>query len=263
MTEEGPKLLGEITEERHVLSELVSWKERAVRHPPQSSFWSPNEGTSVGEQLWEHGERAIVEKPVTSALNARSWQSGCINKGMTPERCHAIHCNSQQVEGSAGWDRHSSGDLHNRQMDGQDEGSRRIYNQKDLTNKEGQFGRHEKALLVEYQRRRRRTHPRTRHEDGLWPSPQLWRWRSCSPTILSDRWRSSRKGPVLKPASLPNSLYWACWVWVRSHIQWKTPSKSGPYNMSYKINIVKTTNRCVVCGSLNLSTLMYCYFLSI
>ena len=31
----------------------------------------------------------------------------------------------------------------------------------------GQFGRHQKALLVEYQRRRRRTHPRTRPEDGL------------------------------------------------------------------------------------------------
>ena len=52
---------------------------------------------------------------------------------MTPEQCHAVHCNSQQVEGSVGWDRHSSGDLRNRQMDGQDEGSRRIYNQKDLT----------------------------------------------------------------------------------------------------------------------------------
>ena len=53
---------------------------------------------------------------------------------MTPEQCHAVHCNSQQVEGSAGWDRHSSGDLRNRQMDGQDEGGRRVYNQRDLTN---------------------------------------------------------------------------------------------------------------------------------
>ena len=55
---------------------------------------------------------------------------------MTPEQCHVVHCNSQQVEGSTGWDRHSSGDLRNRQMDGQDEGSRRIYNQRDLTNRE-------------------------------------------------------------------------------------------------------------------------------
>ena len=30
--------------------------------------------------------------------------------------------------------------------------------------------------------------------------------------------------------------------------------------MSYKINIVKTTNRCVVCGSLNISALIFCYF---
>ena len=56
--------------------------------------------------------------------------------------------------------------------------------------KKWQFGRHQKALVVQYQRRRRRTHPRTRPEDGLWPSPQLCRWRSCSPTILPNRWRS-------------------------------------------------------------------------
>ena len=52
---------------------------------------------------------------------------------MTPEQCHPVCCNSQQVEGSTGWVRHSSDDLHNRQMDGQDEGSRIIYNQRDLT----------------------------------------------------------------------------------------------------------------------------------
>ena len=54
----------------------------------------------------------------------------------------------------------------------------------------GQFKRHQKTLMVQYQRRRRRTHPRMRPEDGLWPSPQLCRWRSCSPTILPNRWRS-------------------------------------------------------------------------
>ena len=114
MTKEGPKLLEEIAEERHVLGELVSRKERATHHPPQPSPSSPNKGTSVGGQLWEHGERAIAKEPVTSALNARSWQSGRINEGMTLEQCHLVHCNSQQVEGGAGWDRHSSGDLHNR-----------------------------------------------------------------------------------------------------------------------------------------------------
>ena len=54
---------------------------------------------------------------------------------MTPEQCHANHYHSQQVEGSAGWDRHSSGDLRNRQMDGQDEENKRIYNQGDFTKK--------------------------------------------------------------------------------------------------------------------------------
>ena len=89
------------------------------------------------------------------------------------------------------------------------------YITREISRRDGrQFGRHQKALVVQYQRRRRRTHPRTRPEDGLWPSPQLRHWRSRSPTILPDRWWSPRKGPVLKPASLPNSLYWACWVWV-------------------------------------------------
>ena len=54
---------------------------------------------------------------------------------MTPEQCHANHYHSQQVEGSAGWDKHSSGDLRNRQMDGQDEENRRIYNQGDFMKK--------------------------------------------------------------------------------------------------------------------------------
>ena len=92
-----------------------------LRHPQTM-------GTSVGGQLWEQGERTIVGEPVTSALNSRSWQFGSINEGMTPEQCHANHYYSQQVKGSAGWDRHSSGDLRNQQMDGQDEENRRIYN---------------------------------------------------------------------------------------------------------------------------------------
>ena len=135
MTKEGSNLLGEIVENRHVLGELVPWKERAIHHPPQPSPLFPNEGTSVGGQLWEHGERAIVKEPVTSALNARNWQSSRINEGMTLEQCHPVYCNSQQVEGSARWDRYLSSDLHNRQMDGQDEGNKKIYNQRDLTKK--------------------------------------------------------------------------------------------------------------------------------
>ena len=51
---------------------------------------------------------------------------------MTPEQCHANYYHSQQVEESVEWDRHSSGDLRNRQMDSQDEENRRIYNQRDF-----------------------------------------------------------------------------------------------------------------------------------
>ena len=95
----------------------------------------PNERTNIGGQLWGHGGGAIIEESVTSALNARSWQSDRINKGMTPEQCHLVCCNSQQVEESAGWDRYSSSDLHDQQMNGQDEWDRRIYNDGGLANK--------------------------------------------------------------------------------------------------------------------------------
>ena len=206
MTKEDLKLLGEIAEEHHVLGELVPWEERAVPYPPQPSPSSPDKGTSVGEQLWEQCNRTIVGELVTSALNSRSWQSGRINEGMTPKQCHANHYYSQQVEGSAGWDRHSSGDLRNRQMDVQDEENGRIYNQGDFTKRGRQFGGRNEVLLVEYQKRRRRNHPRPRTEDEPWPSPQPRCRRTNSPTIPPDRWRRPHKGPVLKPASLPNSL---------------------------------------------------------
>ena len=37
MTKEGPKLLEGIAEDRSVLGEPMSWKERAARHPKQPS----------------------------------------------------------------------------------------------------------------------------------------------------------------------------------------------------------------------------------
>ena len=104
--------LGGIAEDRHVLGELVSWIGKGNSPSKAALPVVPSEGTSVGGQLWEHGEKAIVKESVTSALNACSWQSGRINEGMTPEQCHPVYCNSQQVEGSIGWDRYSSSNLH-------------------------------------------------------------------------------------------------------------------------------------------------------
>ena len=45
------------------------------------------------------------------------------------------------------------------------------YITREISGGEGRFGRHKKALVVQYQKRKRRTHPRTRLEDELWPSP--------------------------------------------------------------------------------------------
>ena len=133
MTKEGPKLLGGITKDRPILNEPMSWKGKSSTPSKAALPVVANERTSVGGQLWRHGGRMIIEESVTSALNARSWQSSRINEEMTPEQCHFACCNSQQVEESAGWDRYSSSDLHDQQMDGQDEWSRRIYNNRDLT----------------------------------------------------------------------------------------------------------------------------------
>ena len=102
MTKEGPKLLGGIAEDRPVLDEPVSWKGKSSTPSKAALPVVANERTSIGGQLWGHGGRTIIGESVTSALNARSWQSGCINEGMTPEQCHLVCCNSQQVEESVG-----------------------------------------------------------------------------------------------------------------------------------------------------------------
>ena len=141
---------------------------------------------------------------------------------MTPKQCHAVHCNSQQVEGSVGWDIHSSGDLHNWQMDGQDERSKRIYNQRDLRRK-GAIRETQESFSGAISEEEKKNSSSDEAWGRTLTLPQLRRWQSCSPTILPDRWRSPCKGPVLEPVSLPNSLYWACWVWVRLHLQWKIP----------------------------------------
>ena len=96
-----------------------------------------NERTNIGGQLWRHGGGAIIEESVTSSLNAHSWQSGRINEGIIPEQCHIVCCNSQQVEESARWDRYSSSDMYDQQMDGQNEWSRRIYNNRGLIRRGG------------------------------------------------------------------------------------------------------------------------------
>ena len=72
MTKESPKLLGGIAEDRLVLDEPMSWKDRAAHHPKQPSQSFQAKGLAYKGQLWEHGEKAIVKESVTSALNARS-----------------------------------------------------------------------------------------------------------------------------------------------------------------------------------------------
>ena len=51
MTKEGPKLLGGIVEDPHVLGELMSWKGKGNTPPKAALPVIPSEGTSVGGQL--------------------------------------------------------------------------------------------------------------------------------------------------------------------------------------------------------------------
>ena len=73
MTTEGPKLLGGIVEDHHVLGELVSWIGKGNTPSKAALPVVPSEGTSVRGQLWEHGEKVIVKESVISALNTHSW----------------------------------------------------------------------------------------------------------------------------------------------------------------------------------------------
>ena len=72
MTKEGPKLLGGIAEDHPVFGKLMSWKGKSSTPSKVALPAVANKRTSVGEQLWEYGEKAIVKESVTSALNARS-----------------------------------------------------------------------------------------------------------------------------------------------------------------------------------------------
>ena len=49
MNEEDPKLLGGIAEDRPILDELVSWKEKAAHHPKQPSQSSQTKGPTQGD----------------------------------------------------------------------------------------------------------------------------------------------------------------------------------------------------------------------
>ena len=57
MTKEGPKLLGGIAEDRPILSEPMSWKERAAHHPKQPSQSSQTKGLT-----WEDSYGGMVEE---------------------------------------------------------------------------------------------------------------------------------------------------------------------------------------------------------
>ena len=78
-------------------------------------------------QPQEHGGGAIPGEAVTSTLNAHTQRSGRIHEKMTPEQYCLGCCNSQKVEEGGRWDKHSSSELHDQQMEGQDQ-RKEVYN---------------------------------------------------------------------------------------------------------------------------------------
>ena len=103
MNKEGPSCWETLS--RTILSSANQGHERRKRHTLKDS----------------PPKRPKQKEDVTFALNACSWQSGHINEEMTHEQYHLICCNSQQVEEGDGWDRHLSSNLHDQQMDGQNQ----------------------------------------------------------------------------------------------------------------------------------------------
>ena len=59
---------------------------------------------------------------------------------MTPRQCDGGHSSSQSARKSGRWDVHSSMDMDDRQVYGEDEWRSRIYNNRDLTKKEEGLG---------------------------------------------------------------------------------------------------------------------------
>ena len=59
MNKEGPKLLGGIAEDHHVLGESMSWKEKAAHHPKQPSQSSQTMGPTQRDNY-----RGMVEEQV-------------------------------------------------------------------------------------------------------------------------------------------------------------------------------------------------------
>ena len=142
---------------------------------------------------------------------------------MTPEQCHSIYCNPQQVEGSAGWDRHSSSNLYKQQMDNQDERSERIYNQRGLTKKRITIQKtpEDPNCVVLEEEKKNSSSDEAR---GQTFTPPLRRWRSC-PTVdevLTKAWLLS---PLLYQIHCIGSVGFGF-----THTYNEGPPESGPYN---------------------------------
>ena len=115
------KLPGDVAEDNPVLGKLRPRKDKAARPWRQPPRASQAKRTNTVGQPWVQGGGAISGEAVTSALNVHSWQSGRINEKMTLEQYCLDRCNSQQVEEGGRWDKHLSSNLHDQQMEGQDQ----------------------------------------------------------------------------------------------------------------------------------------------
>ena len=141
---------------------------------------------------------------------------------MTPEQCHPIYCNPQQVEGSTGWDRHSSSNLHKQQMDGQDEGSKRIYNQRGLTKKGIAIRKTPEgpSCVVSEEEKKNSS---SDEAQGQTFTPPLCYWRSC-PTVDEVLTKAQFLSPLLYQIHCIGPVGFGF-----THTYSEGPPKLGPY----------------------------------
>ena len=143
---------------------------------------------------------------------------------MTLEQCHSIYCNPQQVKGSDRWDIHSSSNLHKQQIDGHDEGSGRIYNQRGLTKKSIAIRKTPKgpSCVVSEEEKKNSSSDEAR---GQTFTPPLRRWRSY-PTVDEVITKARFLSPLLYQIHCIRLVGFGF-----AHAYSEEPPESGPYNI--------------------------------
>ena len=110
-----------------------------------------------------------------------------------------------------------------------------IYNQRDLTKKGTAIRKTPRSSIGGVSKEKKKNSSSDETRGQTLTASSTTPLMSLFPKDPARPLTKSLQRPVLKPASLSNSLYLTRWVWVHSHLQWKASTpKLGPYNIYIK-----------------------------